>query len=88
MTDERSGNIACPHCGSVENTVKDSRGGAGDRIRRRRHCLKCRGRFTTIETILHAEKGPIAYKNIMRDSVLCALSDRDLTAELEKRLNR
>ena len=39
--------IACPHCGSIDHAVKDSRPGPGY-LRRRRYCV-CGQRFTTVE---------------------------------------
>lgn len=41
--------LLCPKCGSVRIGVKDSRP-AENTIRRRRHCLACKNRFTTYET--------------------------------------
>lgn len=38
----------CPFCGSTDSKVIDSRDSESG-IRRRRECLKCRGRFTTYE---------------------------------------
>lgn len=38
----------CPYCGHTDSKVIDSRDSEGG-IRRRRECLKCRGRFTTYE---------------------------------------
>jgi transcriptional repressor NrdR len=44
--------MKCPHCAYVESKVLDSRTSKeADTIRRRRECLKCGKRFTTIETI-------------------------------------
>ncbi len=42
--------MQCPRCGSVELKVIDSRS-IGDGIRRRRECLSCYSRFTTIERL-------------------------------------
>lgn len=45
--------MKCPVCGHAEDRVLDTRiGRDGDSIRRRRECLKCHGRFTTLETVL------------------------------------
>lgn len=45
--------MKCPNCGHTEDRVLDTRvGREGDSIRRRRECLKCNGRFTTLETLL------------------------------------
>ena len=44
--------MKCPYCGYIESKVIDSRPtDEGERIRRRRECLKCSKRFTTYEVI-------------------------------------
>lgn len=44
--------MKCPFCGYSESRVIDSRPtDEGERIRRRRECLKCNKRFTTYEVI-------------------------------------
>ena len=44
--------MKCPFCSFEESKVIDSRPTAdGDRIRRRRECLKCSKRFTTYEIV-------------------------------------
>ena len=44
--------MKCPYCGHEESKVIDSRpADEGERIRRRRECLKCGKRFTTHEVI-------------------------------------
>ena len=44
--------MKCPYCGYEESKVIDSRpADDGERIRRRRECLKCSKRFTTYEAI-------------------------------------
>lgn len=44
--------MKCPYCGYEESKVIDSRPtDEGERIRRRRECLKCSKRFTTYEII-------------------------------------
>jgi len=44
--------VKCPFCGYTESRVIDSRPtDEGERIRRRRECLKCGKRFTTYEII-------------------------------------
>ncbi|MBQ6706045.1 MAG: transcriptional repressor NrdR [Clostridia bacterium] len=46
--------MKCPFCGYEESKVVDSRStDEGNRIRRRRECLKCAQRFTTYEIIEH-----------------------------------
>lgn len=42
--------MLCPHCGYPKSRVVDSRGIAGEsRIRRRRACIKCGKRWSTVE---------------------------------------
>lgn len=44
--------MRCPYCGYDESKVIDTRpADEGERIRRRRECLKCEKRFTTYEII-------------------------------------
>lgn len=44
--------MKCPFCGDEESKVIDSRSADdGERIRRRRECMKCMKRFTTYEMI-------------------------------------
>jgi len=44
--------LKCPYCGFSESRVIDSRPtDEGERIRRRRECMKCAKRFTTYEVI-------------------------------------
>lgn len=42
--------MKCPYCGFDDSKVIDSRPN-DDKIRRRRECVKCSGRFTTYEAI-------------------------------------
>ncbi len=42
--------MKCPFCGFEDSKVVDSRP-ADDKIRRRRECIKCTGRFTTYEAV-------------------------------------
>ncbi|MDR3645178.1 MAG: transcriptional regulator NrdR [Clostridia bacterium] len=44
--------MKCPYCGHEESKVVDSRPtDEGEKIRRRRECMKCQKRFTTYEVI-------------------------------------
>ena len=44
--------MKCPYCGDEESKVIDSRPTEdGERIRRRRECLRCRKRFSTYEVV-------------------------------------
>ena len=53
--------MKCPHCGSLDDKVIDSRSLAnGEAIRRRRECLSCGRRFTTYERI--EEELPLVVK--------------------------
>ena len=42
--------MRCPYCGFDDSKVIDSRPN-DDKIRRRRECIKCNGRFTTYEEV-------------------------------------
>lgn len=44
--------MKCPYCGELESKVIDSRPTEdGEKIRRRRECLRCGKRFTTYEIV-------------------------------------
>jgi transcriptional repressor NrdR len=44
--------MQCPHCQYTDSRVLESRStGAGQSIRRRRECLRCKHRFTTYERV-------------------------------------
>ncbi|MCL2243740.1 MAG: transcriptional regulator NrdR [Treponema sp.] len=44
--------MRCPHCGTIEDKVIESRTLAnGDAVRRRRECISCNYRFTSYERI-------------------------------------
>jgi transcriptional repressor NrdR len=44
--------MKCPYCGTDSDRVIDSRSSKeGDVIRRRRECMKCKGRFTSYERV-------------------------------------
>jgi len=48
--------MRCPQCNSLESKVLDTRTGKNESsIRRRRECLGCEYRFTTIEEVLRAD---------------------------------
>ncbi len=44
----------CPNCQDSDSRVLDTRIQKEGEIRRRRECLKCKSRFTTLECVLHA----------------------------------
>ena len=44
--------MKCPFCGEIDSKVIDSRPTEdGEKIRRRRECLRCKKRFTTYEIV-------------------------------------
>ena len=43
--------MKCPHCGHNEDRVLETRAQKEGDIRRRRECLICKGRFSTIESV-------------------------------------
>ncbi len=45
-------NMKCPNCENEDNRVLDTRLQKDGGIRRRRECLKCKNRFTTLEILL------------------------------------
>lgn len=48
--------MRCPKCGCPDDKVVDTRVSRdGDGIRRRRECLACANRFTTVEALLRAD---------------------------------
>ena len=49
MNFARYGTMACPQCGHQVCRVLDSRSRKGLSIRRRRECISCKHRFTTLE---------------------------------------
>ena len=77
--------MRCPFCGFEESKVIDSRPtDEGERIRRRRECLKCQKRFTTFEAIetipLYVIKKDNTREQFSRDKIL-----RGLMRACEKR---
>lgn len=90
--------MKCPFCETKNTSVKDSRETDESRvIRRRRHCSKCNGRFTTFERIQFRElvvikrtgaKRPFDRTKILK-SIATALRKRNFTNEdIEKLSDR
>ncbi|WP_414718138.1 hypothetical protein [Thiocapsa sp. UBA6158] len=50
----RTLSASCPLCGSEHTAVLETRQAGADAIRRRRKCLGCRFRYSTLETITRA----------------------------------
>jgi transcriptional repressor NrdR len=46
--------MKCPFCGHADDRVLDTRVQKDGSIRRRRECLECKARFSTVETIMIA----------------------------------
>lgn len=64
--------MQCPFCRAIDSKVVDSRSTSDKtRIRRRRECLKCGGRFTTYEII---ESNPIV---VVKKDCSRQIFDRD-----------
>lgn len=60
--------MRCPKCGCLDDKVIDSRAvkdGAG--VRRRRECLKCTCRYTTIEGIIPEELKVVKRNSVRED---------------------
>ncbi|PCJ29194.1 MAG: transcriptional regulator NrdR [Rickettsiales bacterium] len=82
--------MKCPFCQSANISVKDSRETDNGRtIRRRRHCLSCKGRFTTFERIQTRKlfvvkrsgtKRPFDSSKIL-NSITTALRKRNFTSD-------
>lgn len=52
--------MKCPYCNHLQDRVLDTRIQTEGDIRRRRECLNCKGRFTTLESVL------ISYPHIIK----------------------
>lgn len=77
--------MRCPHCGSMDDRVTDSRTLAnGESIRRRRECLACGFRFTSYERI---EEKPlmVVKRDGRREPFDRQKLERGLQRALEKR---
>ncbi|MBI1341081.1 transcriptional repressor NrdR [bacterium] len=82
--------MRCPHCGSAETVVRDSRAAENDTVvRRRRGCDTCGGRFTTFERVQLRElmvlkrggRRVLFDREKLRRSVKLALQKRPVTDE-------
>lgn len=77
--------MKCPHCGSLDDKVIDSRSLAnGEAIRRRRECMSCGLRFTSYERI---EEKPlmVVKRDGRREPFERVKIERGLIRALEKR---
>lgn len=90
--------MKCIFCGSPDTQVRDSRiSDDGSSIRRRRHCLACGGRFSTVELVSRRDitviKRSGEHENFDREKLLrsirTALRKRDFDEEkLEQAVNK
>ena len=77
--------VRCPHCGSLDDKVIESRTLAhGDSIRRRRECSSCGDRFTSYERI---EEKPfmVIKRDKRREPFDRSKIERGISRALEKR---
>lgn len=87
--------MRCPYCGYEESKVIDSRPtDEGERIRRRRECLRCSKRFTTYEVIetvpiivIKKDKSREAFdRNKLLNGLLRACANRPVSVDTLERL--
>jgi len=77
--------VRCPHCGSFDDKVIDSRTLAdGDAIRRRRECTNCSYRFTSYERT-EDKQFMVVKRSGRREPFDRAKIERGITRALEKR---
>jgi transcriptional repressor NrdR len=77
--------MRCPHCGTVEDKVIESRSLAnGDAVRRRRECISCGYRFTSYEKI-DERQFMVIKKDGRREPFDRMKLERGLVRALEKR---
>jgi len=77
--------MRCPHCGTVEDKVIESRTLAnGDAVRRRRECIKCGYRFTSYEKI-DERQFMVVKKDLRREPFDREKLERGVVRALEKR---
>lgn len=77
--------MRCPHCGTIEDKVVESRTLAnGDAVRRRRECLSCSYRFTSYEKI-DERQFMVVKKDKRREPFDREKLERGVVRALEKR---
>ena len=87
--------MRCPFCGSDDTQVKDSRPTEDNTaIRRRRHCIACESRFTTVERVQlrdlmvvkkSGSRAPFDREKLLR-SISIALRKRPIDPERIERI--
>ncbi|WP_461257728.1 transcriptional regulator NrdR [Treponema sp. R80B11-R83G3] len=77
--------MRCPHCGTVEDRVIESRTLAnGDAVRRRRECINCNYRFTSYEKI-DERQFMVIKKDLRREPFDREKLERGVVRALQKR---
>lgn len=77
--------MRCPHCGTIEDKVVESRTLAnGDAVRRRRECINCGYRFTSYERI-DERQIMVVKKDGRREPFDLRKLERGVVRALEKR---
>ncbi|MHC8440860.1 MAG: transcriptional regulator NrdR [Candidatus Eutrophobiaceae bacterium] len=77
--------MRCPHCSSEDSHVIDSRSRFNsEQIRRRRECVKCKGRFTTHE-VIERRYPQIVKQNRQREHFDIEKLKKGMTLALHKR---
>jgi len=77
--------MRCPHCGTIEDKVIESRSLAnGDAVRRRRECVSCGYRFTSYEKIDETQF-MVVKRDGRREPFDRRKLERGVTRALEKR---
>jgi len=77
--------MRCPHCGTIEDRVVESRSLAnGDAVRRRRECVSCSYRFTSYERIDEGQL-MVVKKDGRREPFDAHKLERGVVRALEKR---
>jgi len=77
--------MRCPHCGTIEDRVIESRTLAnGDAVRRRRECINCNYRFTSYEKI-DERQFMVIKKDLRREPFDREKLERGVVRALEKR---
>lgn len=89
--------MKCPQCGHLEHRVLETRLHREEEIRRRRECMNCKLRFSTVETILvhypqvikkDARREPFS-KEKLRRGIQIACKKRPVSvAQIESIVNR
>ena len=78
--------MRCPHCGTIEDKVIESRTLAnGDAVRRRRECISCSYRFTSYERIIDEQQLMVVKKDGRREPFDRTKLERGVIRALEKR---